>query len=115
MSYPEISASEIALEADTSEERAAAVIEASWHLAENWTGQTYDDATPGAHVTEAVRNLALYQLIHSPARREFRTIQAADSTLTREALGPLFRMSGSGILLASEVIWNVALGEETET
>ena len=40
MSYPEISASEIALEADTSEERAAAVIEASWHLAENWTGQT---------------------------------------------------------------------------
>ena len=117
MSFPEVNASEVALEAGVSQERAAALIAASWKLAENFTGQVYDDATPAAHVTEAVRCLALYQLIHSPARREFRTITAADSTLTREALGPLFKMSGAGILLASEVIWkvgtDVAIQEET--
>lgn len=107
MSYPEINASEVALEASVSQERAASVLAASWKLAENFTGQTFDGVAVGPHVTEAVRCLALYQLIHSAARREFRTITAADSTLTRETLGPLFRMSGAGILLASEVKWKV--------
>lgn len=108
MTYPTIDATEVALEASVSAERAEAVIAASWRLADAFTGQTYDGATVGAHVTEAVRNLALYQLIQSPARREFRTIVAGDGTLTREALGPLFKMSGAGILLASDVQWEVA-------
>lgn len=108
MSYPEIDATEVALEAGVSAERAEAVIAASWRLAETFTEQNYDEAAVGAHVTEAVRNLALYQLIQSPARREFRVIQAGDSMLTREALGPLFKMSGAGILLASDVKWEVA-------
>jgi hypothetical protein len=60
---------------------------------------------PGPHVLEAVRNLALYQLIHSAARREFKTMQAGDSTLTREALAGLFKGSGAGVLIASEVRW----------
>lgn len=60
---------------------------------------------PGAHVVEAVRALALYQLIHSAARREFRQVQAGDSTLTREAMGGLFQASGAGIVLAGEVRW----------
>ncbi|QFT80833.1 hypothetical protein FIU89_09455 [Roseovarius sp. THAF27] len=107
MSYPEIDHTEIALEAGVSAERAEAVLAASWKLAEAFTGQVYDDATPGAHVLEAVRCLALYQLIHSPARREFRVIQAGDSILTRQALGPLFQQSGAGILLAGDVIWGV--------
>lgn len=64
---------------------------------------TPDDPAP--HVVEAVRALALYQLIHSPARREFRTITTADSTLSREALAGLFKASGAGILLAGEVRW----------
>lgn len=117
MSYPAIDAADVALEAAVTNERATAVIEASWHMAEVFTGQVYDDATPGAHVLEAVRNLALYQLIHSPARREFRTVSAGDSTITREALGPIFKMSGAGILLSGEVQWEVGtdaeLSEET--
>lgn len=64
---------------------------------------TITPPAPGAHVVEAVRALALYQLIHSAARREFRTMTAGDSTLTREALDGLFRASGAGILLAGEV------------
>jgi hypothetical protein len=66
------------------------------------TGTTTPD-TPGSHVVEAVRALALYQLIHSPARREFRQINAGDSSLTRESLAGLFRASGAGMLLAGEV------------
>lgn len=54
---------------------------------------------------EAVRNLALYQLIHAPQRREFRSVQAGGDTVTREALMPLFRGSGAGALLASELRW----------
>jgi hypothetical protein len=64
---------------------------------------TVTPAAPGANVVEAVRALALYQLIHSPARREFRAMTAGDSSLTREALDGLFRASGAGILLAGEV------------
>lgn len=108
MTYPTISAAEVALEAGVASERAVAVIAASWKLAENFTGRDFQTEEAGAHVVEAVRCLALYQLIHSAARREFRTITAADSTLTREALGPLFRQSGAGILLASDVKWEVA-------
>lgn len=60
---------------------------------------------PNAYVIEAARALALYQLIHSPARREFRTMSTGDSTLTREALDGLFRASGAGVLLAGLVRW----------
>ncbi len=112
MTYPTIDATEVALEAGTTEARAAAVIEASWKLAEAFTGQVYDDASPGAHVSEAVRCLALYQLNHSPARREFRSITAGDSQMVRETYGNLFRMSGAGALLASEVIWEVGTDVE---
>ena len=56
-----------------------------------------------ANVLRAVANLALYQLIHSPARREFRTQTTGDVTLTREAVMGLFYGSGAGALLASEV------------
>lgn len=105
-------AAEVALEAGVSMERAAAVLAASWALAEAHTGRVYP-VEPPAHVVEAVRLLALYMLIHDPARREFRTVTAGDSTLAREAVGPLFRMSGAGILLASEVRWDhVALYPE---
>lgn len=175
------SATDVALEAGVTQDRAAAMIAASWHQAEVFTGRTYwpvtaatyvtetgadgapgslivpwprepapDDLTvhkwqggawlieteadyvpelgvvilldpstryrftqvgtltpdaPGAHVVEAVRALALYQLIHSAARREFRSLTAGDSTLSREALGALFAASGAGILLAGEVCW----------
>lgn len=66
---------------------------------------TVTPPVPGPHVVEAVRCLALYQLIHSAARREFRTMQAGDSTLTREATGPAMAASGAGALLSSEVRW----------
>lgn len=66
---------------------------------------TVTPAAPAANVTEAVRALALYQLIHSVTRREFRQMNAGDSSLTREALDGLFRASGAGILLAGEVRW----------
>lgn len=166
----------VALEASVANDRAAAIIAASWAMAETFTGQTFypvtaasgvanmneggdvtwprypfpadlvierweagawldvtDDVdhvpefglvvtltagryrftqvgtvtppTPAAHVVEAVRALALYQLIHSPARREFRQMNAGDSSLTRESLDGLFRASGAGILLAGEVRW----------
>lgn len=60
---------------------------------------------PKANVVEAVRNLALYQLIHSATRREFKSLTAGDSTLVREAAGPLMGASGAGALLRGEVIW----------
>lgn len=60
---------------------------------------------PGPHVVEAVRNLALYALVHSPARREFRVMNAGDSQLTRESTGPIMAASGAGALLSSEVRW----------
>lgn len=56
-----------------------------------------------ANVLQAVQNLALYQLIQMPQRREFRSQQTGDVTLTREALMGIFYGSGAGALLASEV------------
>lgn len=56
-----------------------------------------------AHVRQAVANLALYQLIHMPQRREFRTQTTGDVTLTREAMGGLLYSSGAGALLAGDV------------
>lgn len=64
---------------------------------------TVTPGEPAPHVLEAVRALALYQLIHSTARREFTTMDAGGSSLTRERLSGLFRASGAGVLLASEV------------
>lgn len=112
--HTEPNAAEVALEAGVSGERAASMLAASWALAEAYTGRSYA-ADPPPQVIEAVRALALYQLIHTAARREFRTVTAGDSTLSREALGPLFKMSGAGILLASEMRWDhVALQIESE-
>ncbi|AXC50379.1 hypothetical protein DRW48_12395 [Paracoccus suum] len=54
-------------------------------------------------VRRAAANLTLYQLIHQPQRREFRSQTMADVTLTREAVQGLFYGSGAGALLASEV------------
>ncbi|WP_299376019.1 hypothetical protein [uncultured Tateyamaria sp.] len=115
MTYPTITVADVALEAGVSADRAEAVLAASWRVADAFTGRDYTADEAGPHVLEAVRCLALYQLIHSPARREFRVIQAGDSTLTRESLGPLMKMSGAGILLASEVMWNVATDTQEET
>ena len=66
---------------------------------------TVTPPAPGAHVLEAVRALALYALIQSPARREFRQVQSGDSTLTREAVGNVMAMSGAGAMLAGECTW----------
>lgn len=164
---------DVALEASTTNERATAMIAASWRMVESYTGRLYwpataatavavldaqgdaqwprqpypdsltveqwsggawaavvaeyvpefgavldlpagryrlttgavDPGTPAENVSEACRALALYQLIHSPARREFRSITAGDSTMTREALAGLFKASGAGLLLAGEVRW----------
>ena len=164
----------VALEAAVKNDRAVAMIRASWILAERWTGRNYwpvlgataraqvDVAAdvawprepfpsalilerweaegwgevagnyvpefgllvglapgryrirqtvpvvpedPPEHVLEAVRALALYQLIHSAARREFRVLGTGESSLTREALDGLMRASGAGILLAGEARW----------
>ena len=54
-------------------------------------------------VTQAVQQLALYQLIQGPARREYRSQSSGDYSFTRESLMPVFRGSGAGALLASEV------------
>lgn len=56
-----------------------------------------------AHVVQAVHNLAVYQLVQSPARREFRSQTMGETTLTREALMGALYGSGAGALLASEV------------
>lgn len=66
---------------------------------------TVTPPAPIGATVEAVRALALYSLIQSPARREFRQVQAGDSTLTREALGGIFQASGAGMMLAGEVRW----------
>lgn len=55
------------------------------------------------NVTAAVHNLALYLLIHDPARREFRSKSAGDSSFTREGKMGALCGSGAGALLASEV------------
>ncbi len=64
---------------------------------------TVTPPAPPAHVFQAVINLALYQLIHAPARREFRAQSAGDSSFTREALMGVMYGSGAGALLASEM------------
>ncbi len=66
---------------------------------------TLSPVAPMGWTVEAVRCLALYSLIQSPARREFAMVQAGDSTLKREALGGLFQASGAGAMLAGEVRW----------
>lgn len=165
-------ASDIALEASTSEALATAFLGAAWEQAESFTGRSYRGISEGvvlvqtdaplsfvwprypfpeavtfetwdenanafrsmstrykagrcdlqggtlyrltqtptppvdpmpAHVRQAVANLALYQLIHQPQRREYRTQTTGDVTLTREAIMGLFYGSGAGALLASEV------------
>ena len=165
-------ASDIALEASTSEINAQAMLGAAWEQAEAWTDRTYratntgkaiikvlspivwtwprfpfppsltierysqgswvphsetyipdlgmielepftlyrlshSDPVPGASVSSAVKqavhNLTLYQLIQSPARREFQSQSAGDSGLTRERLMNVFLGSGAGAMLAGEV------------
>lgn len=59
--------------------------------------------TPSAAVVQAVTNLALYQLIHAPARREFKSQSAGDTSFTREAIMGVLYGSGAGAMLASEV------------
>lgn len=62
-----------------------------------------DPVPAPAHVTQAVANLALYQLVHLPQRREFKSTSFADTNMTREAVMGVFYGSGAGALLASEV------------
>ena len=52
------------------------------------------------HVAQAVVHLALYQFVHMPHRREFRSQGAGDTSMTRESLMGLFYGSGAGALLA---------------
>ena len=54
-------------------------------------------------VKMAVQHLALYQIIQGPDRREFRMQKSGDYEFAREALMPMFRGSGAGALLTSEV------------
>ena len=56
-----------------------------------------------AQVTEAVRCLALYMLIQSPHRREFKTQGAGDSQYSRESFMGVLYGSGAGAMLAGEV------------
>lgn len=56
-----------------------------------------------AQVLQAVENLALYQAIQGPERREFKSQNTGDSGFTREALMGVMYGSGAGALLASEV------------
>lgn len=71
------------------------------------TRLTQTGTVAGAPVTPAVQRavhqLALYQLIHGPSRREYKSQTSGDFSFTREALMPVFRGSGAGAILASEV------------
>lgn len=60
-------------------------------------------ATPSPAVVRAVHQLALYQLIQGPNRREYRSQSSGDYSFSRESLMPVFRGSGAGALLTSEV------------
>jgi len=64
---------------------------------------TIDPGTPPQIVQQAVFNLACYQLIHSPARREFKSQNAGDSGFSRETMMGVLYGSGAGALLAGEV------------
>lgn len=77
---------------------------------ELYPGQLYrltlaptDPVPAPPHVVQAVANLALYQLIQLPQRREFKSQTQGDTTLSREALMGIFYGSGAGALLASEI------------
>ncbi|WP_197917978.1 hypothetical protein [Thiosulfatihalobacter marinus] len=74
-----------------------------WTLYRLTQTSTVTPPAPSANVLQAVRNLALYQMIQMPHRREFKNQTAGDTSLTREGLQGLFWASGAGILLASEV------------
>lgn len=66
--------------------------------------QSPTDPVPApSHVVQAVANLAIYQLIQSPARREMKSQTFGDTALTRENLMGALYGSGAGALLASEV------------
>lgn len=54
-------------------------------------------------VVQAVSNLAEYQLIQAPHRREFKSQTAGDTGFTREALMGVLYGSGAGAMLAGEV------------
>lgn len=55
------------------------------------------------HVVSAVQCLALYMLIQSPHRREFKTQGAGDSSFSRESYMGVLYGSGAGAMLATEV------------
>lgn len=71
------------------------------------TRLTQTGTVAGASVTpnvqRAVHQLALYKLMQGPVRREFKSQTSGDFAFTRETLMPVFRGSGAGTLLASEV------------
>lgn len=54
-------------------------------------------------VVQAVSNLAEYQLIQAPHRREFKSQTAGDTGFTRETLMGVLYGSGAGAMLAGEV------------
>lgn len=56
-----------------------------------------------SHVVQAVANIAIYSLIHAPARREFKSTTFGDTSQNREAVMGVLYGSGAGALLASEV------------
>lgn len=64
---------------------------------------TVTGETPSPAVMQAVRNLALYQLVHAPARREFKSQTAGDTGFSREGVMGVMYGSGAGALLAGEV------------
>jgi len=90
-------------------EKAAYIPEIGEVELEGWT--TYrltfggvSQPTIKPNVIQAVRNLALYLLINDPARREFRTQAAGDSSFTRETMMGALYGSGAGAMLAGEVL-----------
>lgn len=84
----------------------AGLIDVDTPVSETWritAVGTVDPGTPPATVMQAVENLALYQLIQMPQRREFKSQNAGDSGFTREGLMGLFYASGAGAMLAGEI------------
>jgi hypothetical protein len=83
---------------------AAGIVElVPWTLYRLTQSGTVTPPAPSTNVVQAVTNLALYQLVQMPQRREFKNQTAGDTSLTRENLQGLFWASGAGILLANEV------------
>ncbi|MBO9478249.1 hypothetical protein J7382_11950 [Shimia sp. R11_0] len=74
-----------------------------WTLYRLTQSGTVTPPPPNDTVVQAVKNLALYQLVQMPQRREFKSQTAGDTSLTREEIKGLFYASGAGALLASEV------------